>query len=120
MHSKEKMTRHPFLEDLAEDVVLTTIILTEERRGRAEVLQVIKAAGSLYAAKGPSAPVRLPDGRMLIESTATLQGGRKLQAVVVAGWSGDEVTLLSILFAPLGSALAFALRLGEVLPSAPL
>jgi hypothetical protein len=45
--------RHPFLEDLAENVTLISSILREPVTGRALVLKVVKSTASLYLDQRP-------------------------------------------------------------------
>ncbi|MBW9054630.1 hypothetical protein [Rhizobium mesosinicum] len=107
--------RHPFLDDLADDVVLISNVLQGEVRGSDSVLATIKTGSQIYASP-PTYHNRLNDGRTLIEYDAELVGGRKVHAVVVVDWNGDnKASRVNIGFAPLGGALAFATRLGELL-----
>lgn len=110
-------SRHPFLEDLAEDVVLTTNTLNEKVVGKDSVLQVVATAGKIYISQTTTYLNKISDGRTLLEYDAEIVGGRSVHAVVVVDWnSAGKVSHLNIGFSPLGGALSFATQLGGLLP----
>ncbi len=116
MNETSHAPRHPFLDDLADDVTLISNVLLDEVKGRNAVLKTIKTGAEIYATQTTTYLNRLSDGRTLIEYDAELVGGRQAHAVVVIDWNKDnKATKLNIGFAPLGSALAFSTRLGELL-----
>ncbi|MBB3444498.1 hypothetical protein [Rhizobium sp. BK379] len=109
--------RHPFLEDLADDVVLTSNTIREPVIGKDAVLRIIRAGAGIYEKQTTTYIKRIDDSRTLLEYDADLVGGRTVHAIVVIDWNEDNrAQKLNIGFAPLGGALAFATRLGELLP----
>lgn len=116
MSETTDVPRHPFLDDLADDVTLISNVLQGEVKGKNAVLATIKTGAQIYANQTTTYLNRLSDGRTLIEYDAELVGGRQVHAVVVIDWNKDnKATKLNIGFAPLGGALAFSTRLGELL-----
>lgn len=116
MSETTDVPRHPFLDDLADDVTLISNVLQGEVKGKNAVLATIKTGAQIYANQATTYLNRLSDGRTLIEYDAELVGGRQVHAVVVIDWNNDnKATKLNIGFAPLGGALAFSTRLGELL-----
>jgi len=108
--------RHPFLDDLADDVVLTTNALTDTVSGKEAVLRVVKAGSTVYARQTPTYHKKIDESRTLFEYDAELVGGRTVHAAVIIDWNGEgKASKLFLTFAPLGGALAFALRVGEIL-----
>ncbi|MET0256531.1 MAG: hypothetical protein ABW193_12080 [Luteibacter sp.] len=109
-------TRHPFLDDLSDDVVLITNALPEPVKGREAVLRSVKAGGSLYLSQKPTFLKRVDDSRSLFQYDAELEGGRHAECVVVIHWNADNrVSRLHISFAPAGAAQSFSTRLAEKL-----
>lgn len=106
--------RHPFLDDLADDVVLHTSILPAPVSGRAEVLRVVKAGGSLYRRQTPTFLGNI-EGRGIFEYDIELTDGTTARGLVsmVRNDSG-EVTRLHITFSPLGAVLAMAQALAAI------
>ncbi len=116
MTDQMKPERHPFLEDLAADVVLTTNVLKRSVTGRDKVLRIVKAGGAIYTSQKPTYLKRFDERRSLFEYDADLVGGRTLHGVVVIDWNDDgTISHLNIGFSPLTGALSFALKLGEQL-----
>ncbi len=108
--------RHPFLEDLAADVVLTTNVLKRPVTGRDKVLRIVKAGSAIYASQKATYLKRFDDQRSLFEYDADLVGGRVVHGIVVIDWHDDgTVSHLNIGFSPLSGALSFAVKLGEQL-----
>lgn len=112
--------RHPFLDDLADQVVLHTSILPAPVSGRAEVLRVVKAGGSLYRQQIPTFLGNI-EGRGIFEYDVELTDGTTARGLVsmVRDASG-AVTQLHITFSPLGAVLAMAQALAAqpAVPSA--
>ncbi|SFK52413.1 hypothetical protein SAMN03159338_4448 [Sphingomonas sp. NFR04] len=110
--------RHPFLDDLAEDVVLHSSILPAPVSGRAEVLRVVKAGGSLYRRQIPTFLGNI-EGRGIFEYDIELTDGSAARGLVSMVRNGSgEVTQLHITFSPQGAVLAMAQALAAppVLP----
>ncbi len=116
MTDQMKPGRHPFLEDLAADVVLITNVLKRPVTGRDKVLRIVKAGGAIYSSQKPTYLKKFDDKRSLFEYDADLVGGRTVHGVVVIDWNDDgTVSHLNIGFSPLTGALSFAVKLGEQL-----
>lgn len=100
--------RHPFLDDLNEDVTLVSSVLRQELAGRDKVLKVIKAAGALY--RGQTATfLGHADDRMFFQYDADL--GNDLTASGMVSIIRDDnggVSRLHIAFSPLGAVLTIA------------
>jgi hypothetical protein len=110
-------SRHPFLEDLADDVILTTNTLNEKVEGKVSVLEVVGTAGKIYISQTTTYLNKISDGRTLLEYDAEIVGGRTVHAVVIVDWNlAGKVSHLNIGFSPLGGALSFATQLGALLP----
>lgn len=100
--------RHPFLDDLAQDVVLHTSILPEPVSGRAEVLRVVQAGARLYKRQTPTFLGAI-EGRGVFEYDVELADGATAHGLVSMVRNADgEVTRLHITFSPLGAVLAMA------------
>jgi hypothetical protein len=109
--------RHPFLDDLAEDVVLHSSILPAPVSGRAEVLRVVKAGGSLYRRQIPTFLGNI-DGRGIFEYDVELTDGSTARGLVSMVRNGTgEVTHLHITFSPLGAVMAMAQALATPSPA---
>lgn len=107
-------TRHPFLEDLADDVVLITNVLPAPVEGREAVLRSVKAGASLYISQTPTFLKRVDESRSLFQYDAELEGGRSAECVVVIHWNDNsQVSKLHVSFAPAGAAQSFSTRLAE-------
>jgi NAD(P)-dependent dehydrogenase (short-subunit alcohol dehydrogenase family) len=110
--------RHPFLDDLADDVELVSSILYLPVRGREAVLEVVKAGARQYASQTPRS-LDHAGGALYFEYDFTLKNGvRGVGLVSIRRASGGKVTALNIAFSPLDAvtALADAVRaeLGEL------
>ncbi len=117
MSEQKNAGRHPFLDDLSENVVLTTNVMNENVVGKENVLRVVGAAGKIYKSQTTTYFEKLNDGKTLLEYDAAIVGGRTVHAVVVVDWNKQgAVSHLNIGFSPLGGALSFAAQLGELLP----
>jgi len=64
MTDQMKPGRHPFLEDLAADVVLTTNVLKRPVAGRDKVL---RAGGAIYSSQKPTYLKKFDEKRSLFE-----------------------------------------------------
>ena len=108
--------RHPFLDDLADNVVLHSSILPAPVSGRAAVLRVVKAGGSLYRRQIPTFLGNI-EGRGIFEYDIELTDGTMARGLVsmVRNGTGD-VTHLHIAFSPLGAVRAMAQALAEAAP----
>jgi len=116
MSNTVEVKRHPFLEDLADDVVLVSGIIPEKIKGKDAVIATIRLGGEIYASQTVTYLNRLSEDRTLMEYDAALVTGHEVHAVVVINWNSDnKVSKLNISFAPLDGALAFATRLGELI-----
>ena len=104
----EPVPRHPFIEDLADDVVLVSSVLRRTVHGRDLVLKVVKAGASQYAAQKPRFLGSLGE-RSYFEYDVDLVGGSDAVGLVSILRDGDgTVTHLNIAFSPLGSVLSIA------------
>jgi hypothetical protein len=106
--------RHPFLDDLADDVTLVSTILAEPVTGRDEVVRIVKAGASLYRRQ---TPIFLGDvdGRGFFEYEVELTDG-KLASGLVSMVRNDagQVTRLHIAFSPLASVLSIVRSLSDL------
>jgi hypothetical protein len=100
--------RHPFLDDLAEDVLLTSSVLRSPVAGRDRVARIVKAGGSLYRRQTPTF-FGTVEGHGLFDYDIELEGGVPAFGLV-SFWRDDagEVTHLHIAFSPLGAVLSIA------------
>jgi hypothetical protein len=106
--------RHPFLDDLAEDVILVSTILTEPVAGRDEVVRIVKAGASLYRRQ---TPVFLGDvdGRGFFEYEVELTDGRLANGLVAMVRNDvGQVMRLHITFSPLASVLSIVRSLSDL------
>lgn len=116
MTHKDAPGRHPFLDDLATDVVLTTNVLRRPVAGREQVSRIVKAGGAIYLKQTPTYFKKIDDKRSLLEYDANLVGGHTVHGIVVIDWdSAGAVSHLNIGFSPLSAALSFAAKLREQL-----
>jgi len=111
-------SRHPFLDDLSENVVLISNAFDGTVQGRDAVLGIVKAGASIYLAQKPTFLKRVDESRSLFQYDADLEGGRRAECVVVIHWNAEnQVSKLHISFAPAGAAQSFSTRLAEKLDS---
>lgn len=107
--------RHPFLDDLSDDVVLVSSILRKPVVGRPLVLKVVKAAAQLYIAQTPRF-LGSVDNRIFFEYEVRLADGVQASGFVSATKNETgEVVELNITFSPLGGVLALAAGLRQSL-----
>lgn len=100
--------RHPFLDDLAEDVTLVSSILRKPVTGRDAVLKIVKAGGSIYLNQTPTFLGTVED-RTLFEYTFDLAEGPSSQGMVSIRKNSDgDVTHLNIAFSPIDAVLNLA------------
>jgi hypothetical protein len=100
--------RHPFLDDLADEVVLDSSVLRRQVRGRDAVLAVVRAGAHQYASQ---TPVFLGDSadRTYFEYAVTLRDGLEGTGLVAIRRGADrKVTGLEIAFSPLDVVLSIA------------
>ena len=107
--------RHPFLDDLAENVILNSSILRQPAAGRVLVLKVVKAASSLYLNQTPNF-LGSVEGRTFFEYEVDLASGKKAAGLVsIRRNDAGEVTELNVTFSPLGSVLSLAAGIKDIL-----
>jgi len=100
--------RHPFLDDLAQNVTLVSSILRLPVSGRDAVLQVVKAGAGLYLEQTPTF-LGTVDGRTFFEYDVVLAGAERASGLVsIRRDANNEVTDLHIAFSPLGAVLSLA------------
>lgn len=109
--------RHPFLDDLAEDVVLHSSILPGPVIGRAAVLRTVQSVARLYRRQTPSFLGNI-EGRGVFEYDVELTDDTAASGLVsmVRNDRGD-VTRLHITFSPLRAVLAIAQALAGLAPA---
>lgn len=113
-------SRHPFMDDLADDVVLVTNAMDEPVEGRAAVLAAVKIGSSIYASQVPTYLHRIDERRSLFEYDAVLEGGRKAQCAVIIYWNADnKVEKLHLSFTPGAAARSFATRFADKSAATP-
>lgn len=106
--------RHPFLDDLTEDVTLVSSILRKPLRGRDAVLKVVKAGGSLYRNQTPTSLGTVED-RTLFEYTFDLANGPSSEGMVSIRKNAEGgVTHLNIAFSPFDAVLRMAEGVKEI------
>lgn len=116
MNQTNGAARHPFLDDLSDEVTLLTNVLRNEVRGKSAVLTTIRTGAQIYKSQTTTYQNHLSDRRSLIEYDAELVGGQHVHAVVLIDWDeARKVTKLNIGFAPLDGAIAFSSRLEALL-----
>lgn len=104
----EEPQRHPFLDDLADDVVLVSSVLRRQVAGRDAVLKIVKSGASQYAKQ---TPVFLGDvgDRTYFEYAVTLRDGLEGTGLVsIRRNAGRAVIGLEIAFSPLAVVLSIA------------
>jgi hypothetical protein len=113
-------SRHPFLDDLAPGVVLSSNVLMQPLCGRENVLRVVELVGKIYRSQEPTYLKEIDPGRSLFEYEADLAGGRRVHGVVVIDRNpAGEVIRLNIGFSPMAGAQSIAVRLGEAMEAQP-
>jgi hypothetical protein len=107
--------RHPFLDDLADDVLLTSSVLRATVAGRDPVTRIVKAGGSLYRRQTPTFLGTIGD-HGLFEYDIELDGGVPASGLVSFRRSETgAVTHLHIAFSSLGAVLSIAAALRDQL-----
>jgi hypothetical protein len=100
--------RHPFFDDLADDVVLVSSVLRRQVTGRDAVLKVVKAGARQYATQTPTFLGDVGD-RTYFEYAVTLHDGLAGSGLVSIRRGPDrKVVGLEIAFSPLDVVLAVA------------
>jgi len=100
--------RHPFLDDLADDVVLTSSVLRRQVAGRDTVLKVVKSGASQYAKQAPTFLGDVGD-RTYFEYAVTLHDGLEGSGLVsIRRDAQRKVIGLEIAFSPLAVVLSVA------------
>jgi hypothetical protein len=108
MSTQAQPQRHPFLDDLAEDVVLTSSVLRGQVAGRDAVLKVVKSGASQYAKQTPTFLGHIDD-RSYFEYLVTLRDGLQGSGLVsIRRNAAREVVGLEIAFSPLDVVLSIA------------
>lgn len=109
--------RHPFLDDLDENVVLVSSILRSPVRGRDAVIKVVKAGAAQYLNQTPRFLDTLGD-RSYFEYDAELKGGMIASGMVsMVRDAHGRVTQLHIAFSPLDAVQVMAQGVRERLGS---
>ena len=104
----EQAKRHPFLDDLDDDVVLVSSVLRRPVQGRDLVLKVVKAGASQYAAQKPRFLGSIGE-RSYFEYDVDLVGGSDAVGLVSIFRDADsQVSHLHVAFSPLGAVLSIA------------
>ena len=113
--SANKGERHPFLDDLTEDVELTSTLLRGSVTGRDNVKRLVAAVGSLYKSQTPTFLASV-ENRTLLQYRAELVNGRTIDGVAVIERNADgSVPRVSVTFSPIDSALSLAARLASLI-----
>jgi hypothetical protein len=111
----EEPKRHPFLDDLAEEVSLISSVLRREVAGRDKVIKVVKAGAAQYLRQTPTF-LRDVDNRRFFEYDFELDGGIAGRGLVSILRDGEgRVTHLNISFSPLDAVLRMAQGAREAL-----
>lgn len=107
--------RHPFLDDLTENVTLVSSVLRGEISGRENVLKVVKAGAAQYKRQTPTFLADVED-RRLFEYEIELEGGLIAQGMVSIVHDVDGgVIHLHIAFSPLDAVLKIAKGVRELI-----
>jgi hypothetical protein len=107
--------RHPFLDDLTSDAVITSTLMRRPVSGRESVKKLVDAVGSLYVSQTPLFYGHCGN-RSLLQYEAKLGNGKTIQGVAVIERNADgSVPRVSVTFSPIDSALSLAARLGSLL-----
>jgi hypothetical protein len=100
--------RHPFLDDLADDVVLSSSVLRRQISGRDAVLKVVRSGASQYAKQAPTFLGDVGD-RSYFEYALTLHDGAEGTGLVSIRRNAERKVIgLEIAFSPLGVVLSIA------------
>lgn len=111
----EPVKRHPFIDDLGENVILETSILRAPIRGRDLVLKVVKAGAGRYVTQKTRFLGAIGE-RSFFEYDAVLVGGVAAVGLVsILRDAAGAVTHLHIAFSPLDAVLSIAVGVQGVL-----
>lgn len=100
--------RHPFLDDLTDDVVLVSSVLRRQVTGRDAVLKVVKAGAAQYAKQTPVFLGDLGD-RTYFEYAVTLHDGLEGSGLVSIRRNAERKVIgLEIAFSPLAVVVSVA------------
>lgn len=108
MSNPSQAQRHPFLDDLADDVVLRSSVLRRQVTGRDAVLRIVKSGAAQYARQ---TPVFLGDvgDRTYFEYAVTLHDGLEGTGLVSIQRNAERKVIgLEIAFSPLAVVLSVA------------
>ncbi|SAL77388.1 hypothetical protein AWB71_05453 [Caballeronia peredens] len=104
--------RHPFLDDLTEESVLSSTLLRRDVTGRENIRKIVAAVGKLYTSQTPVF-LGTTDDRVLYQYEAELVTGQNISAITIIKRNADgSVPHVTVAFHPLDSVLALAGRLG--------
>jgi len=107
--------RHPFLDDLTDDVTLVASVLRHEVSGKENVLKVVKAGAAQYRSQTPTSLKDIND-RRYFEYVVELDGGLRADGLVsIVRNAEGGVTHLHIAFSPLDAVLSIAAGVKETL-----
>lgn len=107
--------RHPFLDDLTADAVLSSTIMRRSVSGRENIKKLVAAVGSVYETQTPLYFGSLGN-RSLLQYEAVLDNGKAIRGVaVVERNEAGGVEHVSVTFSPLDSALSLSARVGSLL-----
>ncbi|WP_144140279.1 hypothetical protein [Paraburkholderia sp. BCC1884] len=107
--------RHPFLDDLTADAVLSSTIMRRSVSGRENIKKLVAAVGSVYETQTPLYLGSLGN-RSLLQYEAVLDNGKAIRGVaVVERNEAGGVEHVSVTFSPLDSALSLSARVGSLL-----
>ena len=107
--------RHPFLDDLTEDAVLSSTLLRQPVSGRERIKSVIAAVGALYQTQTPRF-LGAVENRTLLQYDAVLVDGFAIRGVaVIERDENGNVPRVSVTFEPLDAAMHLSQKLGPVL-----
>jgi hypothetical protein len=100
--------RHPFLDDLSDNVILVSSVLRREISGREAVLKIVKAGASQYLSQKPTFLKDVDDHRFF-EYDFDLEGGIAGKGLVsIVRDAGHKVVRLNISFSPLDAVIRMA------------
>ncbi|MBN3836070.1 hypothetical protein [Burkholderia sp. Ac-20344] len=107
--------RHPFLDDLTEDAILSSTLLRQPVSGRERIKSVIAAVGALYQTQTPTF-LGVVESRTLLQYDAVLVDGIAIRGTaVIQRDEGGNVPRVSVTFEPLDAAMHLSRQLDSVL-----
>ena len=105
--------KHPFLDDLDDEVILETNLLDAPVVGKKDVLQVIKKTGGLYASQNPVKHIT-DNAHDYFEYEAVLKSSETVFGIAsIQKNQNGRVIKLRILFGPLNGATRLAINLNS-------